>query len=74
MAKLIATFKAKSSKSKIVIINEWQPVVRIDGPKVHNVIIPGTEYLLTSDGKTVTKNEDGTYKIRGGMIVRKIPA
>jgi len=74
MAKLIATFKAKSSKSKIVIINEWQPVVRIDGPEVHNVIIPGTEYLLTSDGKTVTKNEDGTYKIRGGMIVRKIPA
>lgn len=74
MAKLIATFKAKSSKSKIVIINEWQPVVRVDGLEAHNVIVPGTEYLLTADGKTVTKNEDGTYKIRGGMIVRKIPS
>jgi hypothetical protein len=72
MAKLIDTFKAKSSKNKIVIINEWQPVVKIDDLEAHNVTIPGTEYLLTSDGKTVTKNEDGTYKIRGGMKVRKI--
>jgi hypothetical protein len=74
MAKLIDTFKAKSAKSKIVIINEWQPVVKVDNLEAHNVTIPGTEYLLTSDGKTVTRNEDGTYKIRGGMIVRKIPS
>lgn len=74
MAKLIETFTAKSSKGKIVIINEWQPVVRVDDLEAHNVTIPGTEYLLTSDGKVVTKNEDGTYKIRGGMIVRKIPS
>lgn len=74
MAKLIDTFKAKSSKRKIIIINEWQPVVRIDDLEAHNVTVPGTEYLLTSDGKAVTKNEDGTYKIRGGMIVRKIPS
>ncbi|MGE0684111.1 MAG: hypothetical protein AB7P69_24790 [Candidatus Binatia bacterium] len=74
MAKLIDTFKAESSKKKKVTINEWQPVVRVDDLEIHNVTVPGTEYLLTSDGKTVTKNEDGTYKIRGGMIVRKIPS
>jgi len=74
MAKLIETFNAKSAKGKIVIINEWQPVVRVDNFETHNVTVPGTEYLLTSDGKAVTKNEDGTYKIRGGMTVRKIPA
>ena len=74
MAKLIETFNAKSSKGKIVIINEWQPVVRVDDIETHNITVPGMEYLLTSDGKTVTKNEDGSYKIRGGMIVRKTPA
>ena len=46
----------------------------MDDLETHNVTVPGTEYLLTADGKTVTKNADGTYKIRGGLIVRKIPA
>jgi hypothetical protein len=74
MAKLIDTFRAQSSKRKIVTINEWQPVVRVDDLETHHVTVPGTEYLLTSDGKAVTKNADGTYKIRGGMIVRRIPS
>jgi hypothetical protein len=74
MAKLIATFEAASAKGKKVTINEWQPVVRVDDLEIHNVTVPGTEYLLTADGKTVTKNADGTYKIRGGILVRKIPA
>ena len=74
MAKLIGTFKAKSSKNKIVTINEWQPVVKVDDLESHNVTIPGTEYLLTSDGKAVIKNKDGTYKIQGRMIVRRIPS
>jgi hypothetical protein len=74
MAKLIDTFEAASAKGKKVTINEWQPVVRMDDLETHNVTVPGTEYLLTTDGKTVTKNADGTYKIRGGIIVRKIPA
>lgn len=72
MAKRMDIFTAKSAKSKIVIMNEWQLVVQMDGLEAHNVMVPGTEYLLTSDGKTVTKNADGTYKIQGGMIVRKI--
>ncbi len=74
MANLIDTFKAASSTGKIVTINEWQPVVKVHDFEPQNVTVPGTEYLLTADVKTVTKNGDGTYKIRGGMIVRRIPA